>query len=354
MKRIENKFSRLVWVNPESHYVYDGMLRFFSNYFSFSMYDANDFAKSVSYWSHKKLVRSFAFSFLGTFFIFFRDPFYASKDSVWIWWDIFTNALCLKSLFFRPHSSVFFSSHFIKYKESFLKKLLFYCYWFLFRRRKIIVPTLLAQKSFWVFSDKVFFFPQLYVWNLINNQTLSTGLLKILVVVGQLTTRKRIDFLLDTIVSIGTSNLHVWICGLLSDDFNLDYYQALYGNSLVYHWVVDHWVMSSVYSSYNLLVLPSESDPIGAVVVEAMAHSLPVVVSNNVWSSSYVEHWNNWFVFPYDDWWQLLKYIRFFLDPSKRVIFGKRSRVIVNTNHWYGNEFLLRKLHNDFLLFLSS
>ncbi len=354
MKAKQNKDS-LFWVNPESHYVYDGMLKFFSERFIFTMYDANNFAQSVSYWTHKKLLKSFALSFLQTFFLFFKDPFdpFYTK-AFWIRGDIFTNFLCLKSLFFRPRSSIFFSSHFIKYKESFLKKLFFFLYGSLFVGKKIIVPTQSALSSFSFFSKKVFVFPQLYLWDLYENNSLGNKRLKILVVVWQFTKRKRVDFLLDAVLSMSSDLIDVWLCGLLSNDFDLEFYKKAFWERLHYYWFIDHSCISSLYLSHNLLVLPSQSDPIWAVIVEAMAHSLPIVVSNNVGASSYIVEGYNWYVFPYDNLELLVSRIDILLDPEIRVMFGSRSRVLVHDNHWYHNRQLVDSLWDWFLSFMYS
>lgn len=66
--------------------------------------------------------------------------------------------------------------------------------------------------------------------------------------------------------------------------------------------------LHEIYTTHDIFVLPSESDPIGAVVQEAMAHGCAVMTSDYVWASGYLmsgenESEENGYVFKTGDAW---------------------------------------------------
>jgi len=84
------------------------------------------------------------------------------------------------------------------------------------------------------------------------------------------------------------------------------------------------------YALADVLVLPSDYEPHGDVVKEAMCFGLPVIVSDKVGASyDVVKHGENGFVYPCGDTERLASYIDELSDEQKRKHFGKRSREII-------------------------
>jgi glycosyltransferase involved in cell wall biosynthesis len=60
---------------------------------------------------------------------------------------------------------------------------------------------------------------------------------------------------------------------------------------------VPHAELGKTYYKYDCLILPSENEPIGMVVPEAMASGLPVIVSDTVGAKDYVLNGENGYIF---------------------------------------------------------
>lgn len=87
------------------------------------------------------------------------------------------------------------------------------------------------------------------------------------------------------------------------------------------------------YSGASTFILPSLSEPWGLVVNEAMACSLPVIVSNRCGSafSLVQEGENGWIIDPLDPVMMasVMKKAAN-MDPEQRAAYGKRSRALIN------------------------
>jgi glycosyltransferase involved in cell wall biosynthesis len=55
--------------------------------------------------------------------------------------------------------------------------------------------------------------------------------------------------------------------------------------------------MKEVYSNHDILILPAKSEPLGFVILEAMASGLPVICSDECGAKSYIEEEGNGYVF---------------------------------------------------------
>ncbi len=68
------------------------------------------------------------------------------------------------------------------------------------------------------------------------------------------------------------------------------------GNDVIYTGVVPHDRVAGVYLASDLFAMPSRFDTFGLTVLEAMAASLPVIVSTNVGAKDVVKQGRNGFV----------------------------------------------------------
>lgn len=86
------------------------------------------------------------------------------------------------------------------------------------------------------------------------------------------------------------------------------------------------------YNIADVLILPSDNEPWGIVVNEAMCFGLPIIASDRVGASlDLVETNYNGFVFKAGDVDKLTIYMQKILDmvPEKRKLFGDRSKTII-------------------------
>ena len=88
------------------------------------------------------------------------------------------------------------------------------------------------------------------------------------------------------------------------------------------------------YSVHDLFVLPSRDEPAGIALLEAMAHSMPVICSDTCGLQSCVHAGENGYVFKSDDAEDLQKCIeRIVSDRHHLIQMGKRSYEIVVSEH---------------------
>lgn len=84
---------------------------------------------------------------------------------------------------------------------------------------------------------------------------------------------------------------------------------------------------------HNLFVLPSISDPIGLVVLEAMANGLAVIVSSAVGAQGSVETGRNGYIFKSSEYHDLASKILLLKDPPACKRFGEESLRIIKEHH---------------------
>lgn len=112
----------------------------------------------------------------------------------------------------------------------------------------------------------------------------------VLLHLGRIHPKKNIDLVLDTMYKLrkkGVPDFGFIICGSIE---NKDYYQKLLkiisqyrlGDVVKWHDPVENKEVVRLFSAADLLVLPSKNEGISMVTIEAMAASLPVLVSNRV------------------------------------------------------------------------
>ena len=87
--------------------------------------------------------------------------------------------------------------------------------------------------------------------------------------------------------------------------------------------------LNQVYNKNNILILPSNYDGWGVVLIEAMARGMAIITNKNVGAANeYIKHNYNGRIFSNKDN-SLAKEINFYIQNYKKIkVFGKRNRVL--------------------------
>ena len=97
---------------------------------------------------------------------------------------------------------------------------------------------------------------------------------------------------------------------------------------------LDFWDVQREYANHDLFVLPSRNEPAGISLLEAMAHSLPVICSDSCGLKCRVRPGENGYIFRTDDSDHLEECIeRIIQDRTKQVEMGMRSYEIIASEH---------------------
>lgn len=112
---------------------------------------------------------------------------------------------------------------------------------------------------------------------------------------------KGIDFLLEAIRNIDVSLLIIGKGSEFFDELKENYSEEFSSGKIVYQEVVSDDVLHSAYSCADLFVLPSRQDSFPLVVIEAMAHRLPVIISDKVGITEVIRDGVEGFVVPTGD-----------------------------------------------------
>lgn len=117
------------------------------------------------------------------------------------------------------------------------------------------------------------------------DKTHNESFLKLLFV-GRLIRRKRIFDVLKALKDLNEYKLDIFGSGYLYNKLR-NYVQR---NKLCVEFKgeVDYEEMSEIYKNYDILILPSESEVFGYVVIEAIMSSLAIIVSNQVGAKDFV------------------------------------------------------------------
>jgi len=94
--------------------------------------------------------------------------------------------------------------------------------------------------------------------------------------------------------------------------------------------------MNEIYSKNDVLIMPSLNDGYGLVVIEAMSHGLPVIVSNHAGSCSAVTNAYNGFVYDAYDENELKNDILYLINNSE--VIPEMSKNAINTCREYSLE----------------
>ena len=340
---------KMYWVNPLSHYVFEWWLKLFSKYFDLEVYDHNYMDVNIGKKFDLKDFLVKGTNIFWNFFNFYKNPIKWEKW-VKIIWDIFTNSLSYNHFFDK--NTIFYTEYFETLGQRKIKTILGRSILNLFRWKKFIAFTKQTTNFVWKYW-KVLYFPQIYVWK-INESPLKSNKnnIKILFVWNMQDWKKNIEFIFQVFEKLPSNfSLHlVWAEN--KDIFKK--YKNLFNNWKVkYYWFVEHDKLNEIYSQCDIFFFPSKIDPIGAVVLEAMANGLAIITNKNVGASSYID-WNGFVL----DWFNKEEYVAKFLEFNDNLSildkFKNKSIELVKQNHWFKNQDLMEKRHLEFKKFIND
>ena len=347
------KKKRIIWINYISHHVYTWWFYFFNKYFLFDYYDNN--SKNIWIWNKYELFLNKNIAVFWNSLRFVNDKnIEIKKEDLLIIWDIFSLLLVFKYLFRK--NTIFYTEIIVRKDDKLLKQIIVWVYKLFFTNKKILVPTLESFNVMKAVSKNIFYLPQIYYWNIYENKSLNDSKLKIIFVWNIPYWAKNLYFLLDLLVDLHNKNIdfEIWLCWRINDKhfIRINKYKEILWDKINYLWEFWHEELSKEYLKHNLFILPSLSDPIWAVVLEAMAHSLPIIVSENVWAKSYISENQNWYI--YKDKEDFKNKILLFLDSKKRLKFWTKSYELVKENFFYKNEKLISVKNEEFNKFIAK
>ncbi|MCC5977799.1 MAG: glycosyltransferase family 4 protein [Salinarimonas sp.] len=161
------------------------------------------------------------------------------------------------------------------------------------------------------------------------------GPLRLLMVGKFSSTRKRLPWLIEAAAAAGLSpsDTQITIVGSGQDDSSgaqavRDAAERLgWAGSLTLRFNLPHDSMGDVYAANDIFVMTARDEPFGMVVVEAMAHGLPVICSDSVGGASCITHDENGLIFPSDSLPGLTEELRrLAASPSERAKLGAAAR----------------------------
>jgi len=346
--------NKLLFINPAgSHSVFRGLQYFFDQYFDFHIYNHGTSEKQFG--KFHSLIPSKLIHIFKNFIAFYngKDLNINPKDTIIIG-DIFTNTLCYT---LRSNKILYYSEYFNFWKNT-LKYLLFYLIGFcFFYRKKFIVPTQLAEKTFLNLSSKVLYFPPVYYGKITENLHIESDIVELLFV-GRMSQKfKNTDFLISNVLSL-PEHLKVRLT-LVGETFDCENLKSenlhRLGNRVRYLGSKSSDELVDIYQNSDIFILPSNSDPIGAVVLEAMAHGCAMLLSDTVGASCFIENDENGTIFKTNDEDDFKEKLGTMIKSRELLeAYKNKSIKLVRENFWYGNEKLLQKKYETFTDFLNT
>jgi glycosyltransferase involved in cell wall biosynthesis len=309
---------------------------------------------------NKRLIRRSQHRFIDTSVGFYAKPV-LPKDALLIVGDIYTNSLAWR---LRGRNVIYYSEYAAQssVRATFLKRFLFALTRLWFRNRPFIVPTRHAERTWRSVSTRVLYFPQLYNGPLASTPppALKEKKLKLLFIGVTNDWKKNLPLLLTTLASMKNLDFEIGVVGQLDSipldpkrRFPVNVYRELLGKRVTFYGNVTPERLHAIRRNYNVFVLPSIVDPIGAVVLESMAAGLPILVTKSTGASSYVEHGKNAVIFePNAE--GIRTAINAVRDPKRRVAMGKASLALVRDQYWLGNPAVVQATRARFDAFLQS
>lgn len=351
-----HKNEKLNFIDPIlKHSVYNWWAIFFNKYFLFHIFSLENNEKNKNNSFTKLATSKLRLSLKSNTFLFFKDP-KTNKDNINIIWDIFMNNLSFKPKYLNSKTTAFYSEYYSEWKSK-LKNLLFYIIWYLFfKNKKIIVPHKLWEKTFRKISKNVFYLPQLYCGDIVDSPIKrQDSNIKFLFVWRISQYYKNVEFMIKNFLNLKQKNCELLLAWKIYDID--DKYRSLLQESegnVKYLWEKSFSDLEKLYQSCDFLILPSKSEPIGAVVQEAMANGCIPIVSDLVWSSGYLDNQINWFVFKSNDDNNFLRILNDCSKLSSDEIHKLKVNCItkVKTNYDCKKGDSMEKLYHEFIKFM--
>lgn len=336
-------------VSPFHHNVYEGWMYFWDKIgvlYRCIPYEVKSFGKQIPL-ERKKTFRNSTNSFS-----FYKNPYILDdKDTVIIVWDIFTNSLSFTLKKWKWE--IIYYSEFFLYQKSWFKKIIFYVIAFLFfRNKKILVPTQLAYDTFSKISNKIFYLPQIYHRDIQKNKNNSKQIKCLFV--GRDYFAKNIDFMIEQIVWLSHSiDISLTLIGKIDKKkYLFKYWEYLDKGVISFIEFLDQNALDEQYLLHDILILPSLSECIGAVILEAMSKGLAILVSDGVGGTSYVQHGKNGYIFELSNQNDFKNWL---IDIKNNLsVYKDNSYQFVKNHFWYKNEDLLEKIEKNFYKFIDQ
>jgi len=148
---------------------------------------------------------------------------------------------------------------------------------------------------------------------------------------------KGLDSLLSSIALLKSEYDNDQVKVLVVGKGNNNKYKALahklgIGEQLIFSGVRND--IEKIYQAGDILVMLSKFDTFGMVVTEAMAASLPVIISDNVGAKDLVIQGENGFVVDREDIKMISSKINLMLNREKRLEMGKKAHHTALNNTW--------------------
>jgi UDP-glucose:(heptosyl)LPS alpha-1,3-glucosyltransferase len=156
---------------------------------------------------------------------------------------------------------------------------------------------------------------------------------------------KGLDILMSAVSIVKSTNPLTGIKLLVVGKGNFKKYEALSHQLGIKDDVIFAGVlrdsMESVYMASDIFSMLSKFDTFGLTVLEAMAASLPVIISNNVGARDLVKDGVNGFALEREDISAIASRIAFLLDSKERESISRAARTTATQNTW---EAMARKI----------
>ena len=139
-----------------------------------------------------------------------------------------------------------------------------------------------------------------------------------LLFVGQVNYRKGVHRLLDAIQQFEEKDIHLNIVGNYDKDSKI-YKQFCNDPKVSFVGLVPHSEIDNIYSNSDVFILPSLSEGMARVGIEALGCGLPVICTENTGVNDIIENGKNGFVIPACDTEAIVQKIRWFIENKDQI-----------------------------------
>jgi glycosyltransferase involved in cell wall biosynthesis len=166
---------------------------------------------------------------------------------------------------------------------------------------------------------------------------------------GEITYQKRLDLMIDALSKIEKPfELNIVGAGELREEMGLRS-QTISSGTVIFHGKVPYAEVHSILKNTDFLILPSEHDGFGMVVVEALAAGVPIIASESVMSAvEFVENGKNGWLFKQGSVEELENKIDLAINSKSNW-----SQMSINARESL-KEYDAQKLSNAFYTFLEG
>jgi UDP-glucose:(heptosyl)LPS alpha-1,3-glucosyltransferase len=177
----------------------------------------------------------------------------------------------------------------------------------------------------------------------------------LLLFVGMNFELKGLDQLLSAMARIKTTHPETGLKLLVVGKGNIRKYQKIVqsaglGSDVCFTGIIKE-KMEEIYLSADIYVMLSAFDTFGMTVLEAMAASLPVIISHNVGAKDLIDDGVNGFMVDREDIDAISRRIVLLYDKEKRAVVGSHAHKVAEKHHW---DIMVNKVMEMYKNMLSS